>query len=268
MTAWVAAVLAAYAVWWCFPSPRHGLGRLRASNAAGVEGHARGEAGKWALVAVGMVLGSALLGGPRAAACALAGVQVVAVAAVLARRRRARVGRVRRRAEVVHAGELIAGLLRVGRVPSAAMVEAAADARVLRVPAAELRAGGEPAGALRRSARLPGLEGLGDLASAWEVSVRTGASLVEAVDAASLRLSADAEVARVVEAELSAARLAGRVMAVLPLAGLGLGYGLGGDPLAFLTGAPLGWICLNTGVALGCAGVMWIDAVAQGSGGR
>ena len=57
-------------------------------------------------------------------------------------------------------------------------------------------------------------------------------------------------------------------MAVLPLVGIGLGYALGGDPLGFLLAQPAGWVCLNVGVALVCAGVWWIDAIAaQAEGG-
>ena len=54
----------------------------------------------------------------------------------------------------------------------------------------------------------------------------------------------------------------------LPFVGLLLGSGLGGDPLGFLVGAVIGWMCLNVGVALACGGVLWIDTVAQRSGGR
>ncbi len=263
----LAALGAGLAVWWLVPGASEGLGRLAVVPSA----PRRRGAPRLVLVAlgvVGAVLLAAVAAGPGAAAVVLAGGQVVGCLVVLGVRRAGRTSRARRRAEVVHAGELVAGLLRVGRVPGAALVEAAEDAPVLAVAAAELRAGGEVAAALRRSAGSAGHEGLLDLAAAWEVSVRTGASLVGAVDAAAARLAADQDVARVVDAELAAARLGGRVMAVLPLVGLGLGFGLGGNPLAFLTGSLLGWACLNVGVALACGGTVWIDTIAQRSGGR
>lgn len=268
MMAAIAAGLAAWSVWWWFPGSRHGVARLAHLPPATTPIGARPAAASWAVLAAGVLLAAALWGGPAAAALALAVVQIAATGSLVwGRRQRRRVRRVRQ-AEVVHAGELVAALLRVGRVPSAALLEAAEDAPVLAVAAAELRAGGEASAALRRQAKDVGREGLSDLAAAWQVSVRTGASLVEAFDAASARLAADADVARVVEAELSAARLAGRIMAVLPVAGLALGYGLGGDPLAFLLGSPLGWLCLDVGVGLACLGVAWIDTIAQGAGAR
>ncbi|HRL79500.1 MAG TPA: type II secretion system protein, partial [Propioniciclava sp.] len=122
--------------------------------------------------------------------------------------------------------------------------------------------------ALRRLAERPGCAGLAELADAWEIATRTGASLVDAVDVAVQRLAAQEEVDRVVATELAAARLSGIMMAVLPLVGLGLGYALGGNPVGFLIGQPVGWVCLNVGVGLACAGVAWIDAIAAGAEGR
>lgn len=265
---WVAAMAAGMAAWWAVPGASEGLGRLAVEPPGPQVRRAAPHLVLVALAVGGVVLVAGVLAGPGGAAVSLALGQLSGCAALLGARRAGRVAQVRGRADVVHAGELMAGLLRVGRVPAAALVEAAEDAPVLRVAAAELRAGGEAGAALRRSAGGPGHAGLLDLAAAWEVSVRTGASLVGAVDAAAARLAADEDVARVVDAELSAARLGGRVMAVLPLVGLLMGFGLGGDPVAFLVGSPLGWMCLNVGIALACGGVLWIDAVAQRSGGR
>lgn len=268
--AWVvvASIAAGLAVWWLVPGASEGLGRLAVEPAEPRSRRVAPRLGLLVLAGVGAVLGAALVAGPGGAAAALVLGQGVACLGVLGARRARRVAEARGRSEVVHAGELMAGLLRVGRVPAAALIEAAEDAPVLRVAAAELRAGGEAAAALRRGAARAGHAGLLDLAAAWEVSVRTGASLVGAVDAAASRLAADQDVARVVDAELSAARLGGRVMAVLPLVGLLMGFGLGGDPIAFLLGSPLGWACLVVGVGFACAGVVWIDTVAERSGGR
>ena len=266
--AWVAALCAGLAAWWLVPGASEGLGRLASRPAVVRPRRAAPRVGLAALATAAVVVAAGVLGGPGGAAVALAVAQVAGCVVLLAVRRAARAARARRRAEVVHAGELVAGLLRVGRVPGTALVEAAQDAPVLQVAAAEFSAGGEVPAALRRSLGPAGHEGLSDLAAAWEVSVRTGASLVGAVDAAAARLAAEQDVARVVDAELSAARLGGRVMAGLPLVGLGLGFALGGDPVAFLTASPLGWASLEVGVALACAGVVWIDTVAERSGGR
>lgn len=266
--AWVAALSAGLAVWWLMPGASEGLSRLEARPPAPRTRSVGPRVAVMAVVIGAAVLGAAVVLGPGAAAAMLALGQVAGCLAVLATRRSRRSAVSRGRSEVVHAGELMAGLLRVGRVPSAALIEAAQDAPILRSVAAELKAGGEASAALRRSAVGVGHDGLADLAAAWDVSVRTGASLVTAVDAAAARLAADQDVARVVDAELSAARLGGRVMAGLPFVGLLLGFGLGGDPVAFLLGSLVGWACLNVGVGLACVGVLWIDTVAERSGGR
>lgn len=264
--AWAAALLAALAAWWVVPCGRADLARL--ADAAPARRHRwQRRAGVLAVFAPGIICAS-MLAGPRGVAIGAASSMLCGTVACLCvwRARRRTAGK--QRTAVVQAGELMAGLLRVGRVPSAALTEAAEDAKVLRVAAAEHAAGGEAAAALRRSAGDLGCAGLVDLADAWEISVRTGASLVDAVDAATRRLAAEGEAARVVEAELAAARLSGRMMALLPFVGLVLASVLGGDPVSFLVGSPLGWLCLNVGVALGCAGILWIEAVAVAAGGR
>ncbi len=266
MTAVAAAVLAALATWWWLPPGRGSLGRLDAIAPSRVSGPR--PAVLVAIVVGALLAVSGLVAGTRGAAVGLAGAVALGTVARLVAGRAARRRAARRRAEVVHAGDLMAGLLRVGRVPSAALAEAAVDAPLLRVASAEHAAGGEAAAALRRASSAPGCAGLAGLADAWEVSTRTGASLVDAVEAAARGLAAEGEVARVVEVELAAARLAGRTLALLPGVGLLLAYALGGDPVAFLTGSPPGWICLNVGVALACAGVLWIEAVAVNAGGR
>lgn len=262
----VAAALAALAAWWWLPARDASLRRLGA-----VEERARGRAGPWfrsVVVAAACLVGAALIAGPRGAALGLCLLILGGTVLGLWARRRRRALEASRRAEVVHAGELIAGLLRVGRVPTTALIEAAQDAPVLAAAAAEHAAGGDAAPAFRRESGRPGCAGMAELADAWEVAVRTGASLVESVDAAAQRLADEGDVARVVATELASARLAGRMMAALPFAGLLIGYALGADPLGFLLGSPAGWVCLNVGVALACAGVWWIDTVAARAGGR
>ena len=59
----------------------------------------------------------------------------------------------------------------------------------------------------------------------------------------------------------------GRLLAVLPLAGLGLGFAFGGDPLAFLLGTAVGRLALCAGVGLACAGIAWSERIARAAGG-
>jgi tight adherence protein B len=67
----------------------------------------------------------------------------------------------------------------------------------------------------------------------------------------------------VVSAELAAPRSTGKLMAALPLVGVGLGYLLGGRPLEWLVAGPPGWACLLLGLLLAAAGVLWIERLAR-----
>ena len=244
--------------------------RLQVSSG---DGSPRGQWAAWrwrvavpALVAVGIVGGLALDGG-RGAAIGFAVSLPTATAVVLWRRHRLRSAAQVAAGEVAGACRLLAGLIRVGHVPAAALAAAARDAPVLAEPAAVMAIGGDVCGTLRRQGERLGLTGLVELAAAWEVAERTGASLTATLDALTDRLTATRKVDEVVAAELSAPRATGRLLAALPVAGLGLGYAFGGDPLLFLTGSPLGQLSLVAGVALGCAGVFWTERIADRAGG-
>ena len=60
-------------------------------------------------------------------------------------------------------------------------------------------------------------------------------------------------------AALSAPRSTARLLAVLPLLGVGLGTVLGADPVHVLTRTPLGLGCLAAGLALDGAGLALTD---------
>ena len=123
--------------------------------------------------------------------------------------------------------------------------------------------GGEVTTVWRRQAARPGHGGLLELARSWEVSVQTGAPLSAALEQVASSLSAEQSLRTVVDGELAAPRATSKVMAALPACGIGMGYLLGGDPVAWLLEAPPGWACLVLGVALGCAGVVWIELLAR-----
>lgn len=205
--------------------------------------------------------------GTRGAVLAVCGELIVLTASALIGRQRRRVRAHRRREEVVRAGEVLAGLLRIGQIPATAVTVAARESGALTEAAAVQEVGGDPAAALRRGASLPGNEGLAALARAWEVSLETGSSMCDSIDAASDRLAADHDTELTIDAELSAPRASGRLMGVLPVVGLGLSYGFGGNPVAFLTGSVVGQVCLLGGVALACLGLWWTDAIAAGGRG-
>ncbi|HXD24490.1 MAG TPA: pilus assembly protein TadB, partial [Propionibacteriaceae bacterium] len=114
----------------------------------------------------------------------------------------------------------------------------------------------------------PGHAGLLELGRAWQISIETGAPMSSTLDQVAASLSADQALTQVVNSELAAARATGKVMAVLPGCGIGIGYLLGGDPAHWLLAAPMGWTCLLSGVVLACAGVLWIEALARQASGE
>jgi tight adherence protein B len=225
---------------------------------------------RWLIVPVSLAAlvgaGGVMAGAAGAAVCFAIGLPV-ATTLLVWRRHTARRSSVANAAAVAAACRVLAGLLRLGHVPSSALRVAAAECPLLAEVVAVQQVGGEVAPVLRRLGARPGSRGLAELGVAWEVSERTGASLGATLDALAERLVATSAVNDVVSAELAAPRATGRLLAVLPVAGLLLGYGMGGDPVAFLTGSAAGQVSLSLGVVLGCAGVVWTERLADGADG-
>lgn len=167
------------------------------------------------------------------------------------------------RSEIAHACSVLASQCRVGAVPTVALQRAAEDCPILKEAAAAQRIGGDVVTTWLRSADRPGCVGLSDLARAWEVSRTTGAELAGALSQVARALDGDQALARVVGAELAAPRATGRMLGMLPLVGLALGYLIGGDPLAFLLDSIYGWACLLLGTMLACGGVLWIERLSH-----
>jgi tight adherence protein B len=186
----------------------------------------------------------------------------------LTRQRGRRRSALQGRLEVARACAALAAQLRVGQVPSEALVIAAADHAVLQEARDIQDLGGDVTRVWRNQARRPGYGGLLDLARAWQVSSQSGAPMSAVLEQVADELAADQSLRAVVAGELSAPRATGKVMAVLPCCGVGLGYLLGGEPIDWLLAGPLGWGCLLGGVVLACLGVLWIEALAQRAAGR
>ena len=257
----LAAAIAVFAAW---DTADHRLLR-RFAWTPDLAGGRRGAPGGWgiAVTFVALVVLGGAIDGRRGTTLAVA-VGIAGWAAwLLWRRALARRRAADARAEVAKAGEALAGLLRVGAIPTVALAIVAAEHPVLAEAAAEFEVGGDVVVALRRGAAGAGLGGLDQLAAAWEVASRSGASMESSIDAIADELRRRQEAGTTVRVELAASRSAGRLLAVLPVAGLLLAYGFGGDPLAFLTKNPVGEVCLILAVALTAVGLIWTDTLAD-----
>jgi tight adherence protein B len=168
----------------------------------------------------------------------------------------------RARTAVCEACELMAAELRAGRSPSQALDAGAAVFAGLAPAAVAATLGGDVPRALRTFCG-PGQEALRPLAAAWLVAERSGASLASLLDRTVATLRESQSVRDEVSAQLSAPRATSRVLAVLPLVGVGLGFGMNADPLGFLLGTPAGMACLATGTALAVTGLYWVERLAR-----
>jgi tight adherence protein B len=195
----------------------------------------------------------------------VAGCTAVGVFAVWMRlRRQARETSLRRRrsqqiAEIVDslAAELGAGIL-----ASQALEHLAGDMGLLDGAATASRLGGDISDALRAASHQPGAEVLNELAAAWEVSERSGAPMARVLDRLGDGIRDEREAQREVMTGLGPAKATARLMAVLPIFGLGMGLSMGSRPLDVLLNTVFGSLCLAAGTALACAGVLWVDQIA------
>lgn len=206
-------------------------------------------------------IATATLDGRTLALALIGGAGVIGVVQQWRRARQAR-DREHRRAVVVELAEALASELRAGQPVVTSLERCQQVWPAFQPVAAAARLGADVPSALRRLAMLPGAEGFREVASAWQVSERSGAALsgvlLHVAESARARQAA----AHLVRAELASAQATGRLVAALPLATLAMSSGVGATPWAFLLGQPLGLACLGSGVALVFAGLWWIDRIA------
>lgn len=180
------------------------------------------------------------------------------------RRRRQRLARRRREADVAEGCVALAGELASGVPPGRALGAVADEWPELFGPAAGRAAlGGDPSDALRATGVLPGAGALHAVAAAWEVSERTGAAPSAVLVAVADSVRAEATVRRESDAQLASVRATARLMACLPVVTLLLFSAGDGDALGFLTGTPYGLVCLVLAVLFVAAGLFWVDRVSR-----
>lgn len=184
-------------------------------------------------------------------------------------------GRLRRRRQAQAAAEAVTELLGAlalelwaGRPPGAALESAAALlpgpplAGLTRAVAAA-SVGSDVATALQAAADDPGASALRALAACWAATSSTGGGLAAAVDRLADAGRAERAHRDEVRAALAGPRATARVLAVLPLVGIGLGQLLGADPVHVLTASPLGLGLLAGAVVFDAAGLAWTAAIVR-----
>lgn len=176
-----------------------------------------------------------------------------------------------RRAEAVRRlCDVLVGELRAGAQPAEALTTAVRDAGqdlggqepALLVAAA--RFGGDVPEALRKAAGRPGADGLVGVAACWRVAVDGGAGLAAGLDRLSAALRAQRDQRESMRAQLAGAWSTVVVLALLPVAGLAMGWAMGADPLEMLLHTPAGLSCLVVGGLLEAVGFWWAGRIVRG----
>jgi tight adherence protein B len=216
-----------------------------------------------AIVAVGATAG----GGTRPVVVAIAGLgAAVAARRVIGRSRQRRTRRDRQQRVVALCDALSAELS--GGLPMSSAVRRSCQPDPELTPvvaAAEL--GGDIAEALRRCSQRPGAEGLRAVAAAWDVAGSSGTALAGVLDRMARGLRDDDDARAEVLAALGPPRATARMLALLPVFGLGLGASIGAHPLGFLLGTSWGLGCLLGGAGLALIGLWWVERLAEAAEG-
>lgn len=172
-----------------------------------------------------------------------------------ARRRAAR-----SRARVVQALGALAAELESGQAPTSALIAAGGDPSVWPMTVAAIPLGEDIGAALAHDGRSRPV--LHQLAACWRVSATTGTGFAAAVT----RLATSARAAEAVrvslEGELAGPRATARMLAALPVIGIGFGMMLGSDPLSWLVSTAPGLVCLVAGLGLTVVGMVWTGRIA------
>ncbi len=196
-----------------------------------------------------------------ALALILLGIGAATAGLVRHRRRAATADRVRDLVLAVCEG--MAADLTAGQTPQAALGRAAGEWMPLSPAATAAGLGGDVPCALHQISAHPGAESLRAVAAAWEVSHRSGAGLAAALSQTVITMRERRRTSRTVAAELTSATATAHLMAVLPVAVLLLGSGVGGDPVGWLMRTPIGLGCLAAGAGLAFAGLAWLQRISD-----
>ncbi|GAA1843328.1 type II secretion system F family protein [Actinomadura bangladeshensis] len=167
-----------------------------------------------------------------------------------------------RRTSVIELCDAMAAELSAGRTPGEAFAAAAAvlDPRVSREL---LHAPRPPPENLDELAIRPGAEGLRLLAACWRIGAERGGTLATVLDGLAGALRDEEAQRQEVAVQLAGPRATARLLALLPLLGLGMAAALGAHPIPFLCGTLPGLACLITGTTLNLLGLHWTRRLAK-----
>ncbi|QSB17519.1 hypothetical protein JQS43_22900 [Natronosporangium hydrolyticum] len=191
---------------------------------------------------------AAPLGGPVAAAVVAA---YTAVAVWAVRRRTRQRQQADRRATVLDLLSSAAADLRAGLPAQTALAELAPLARP-----------GSPApSAAAVPASVQSL--VARIWAAVALAEATGAPAAEVLERIEVDARGDDRAAAGAAAQVAGARATSWLLAVLPLAGLGLGYTIGADPLPVLLHTPVGAACAAGALLLQLGGLAWTGRIVR-----
>ncbi|MGN6522769.1 MAG: type II secretion system F family protein [Actinomycetes bacterium] len=97
----------------------------------------------------------------------------------------------------------------------------------------------------------------------WVASASSGSGLTSVLRQLATALQDDLRLEAEVRAALAGVKSSAVVVAALPAVGLLLGALLGGSPVSFLVGTPVGWGCAGLGGLLEAAGLCWLRALLR-----
>lgn len=244
-----------------------GRGRVSARLAAVFGTGPRVRPGVEAAAVVAALAAAVAAGLPwEAGAVVAAGIALVGRAAA---RRAAERDAQARRCAVIDVVAALAGELRAGAPPAAALRVAADSAGPLSGPllsaAGAVAAGAPGPDELAGLARLPDCEGLGYVAAAWQVAVDAGGRVAVALDGLIDALDADVAARRELAAAMAGPRATMLVLGLLPVGGLALGQAVGARPMTLLLHRPLGWALASAAAVLDLAGIAWVARLVRGA---
>jgi tight adherence protein B len=166
----------------------------------------------------------------------------------------------RERIRAVQAIGALAAELEVGQPPRQALEGSGGAPSIWPAALAAAQMGGDVASGLVLDSRHHPV--LHQLAACWQVAAESGAGLAAAVGRLATAARAAEDVRVDLEAQLAGPRATARMLAALPVVGVGFGLMLGSDPLAWLVGSPPGRACLLGGVVLTATGTWWTGRIA------